>query len=103
MSYQKFERKMKNLEPGVRYVYWTGRDLGFTRIWNQEVDRVAKFAYAVYRLGYGELFQKRNKDRPGEFDYIVVLHYRLGTRKDGNGRFQEAERVSMLEGNNGYA
>lgn len=93
-EYETFERKMKNLEPNVQYIYFTGVDLSTTREWRPELDRMARFVRACFDLGYGQLFKRRNKDRPREFDYIVVLHEKLGMRKDGNGRFQEAERVA---------
>ncbi len=91
---ERFERKMKNLEAGVPYVYYTGRDLGFARGYRPDVDYFARFCWACCNLGYAALFQRRNRDRPTEFEYIVVLHERLGMRKDGNGRFQEAQRVA---------
>lgn len=85
---------MKNLEPGVQYVYFTGLDLAFTRTWRKDVDYFAKFCWACYELGYGQIFKKRNNDNPTTFDYVVVLHSKLGMRKDGNGRFQEAQRMA---------
>lgn len=93
-EYQRFEKKMKNLEPNVRYVYFTG-NLGHVRLFRDEVDRIARFARACYDLGYAQLFQTRNRDT-GELDHVIVLHEKLGMRKDGNGRFQEADRVSGL-------
>lgn len=91
---EKFERRMKNLEPGKAHAYYSGRDLGFTRAFRQDVDYIARFCWACHELGYAQLFQRRNKDRPGEFDYLIVLNDKLGMRKDGNGRFQEAQRVA---------
>lgn len=94
-EYQKFERKMKNLEPNVRYTYFTG-NLAHTRAFRLDVDRIARFARACFDLGYAQLFQVRNKDNPAVFDHVIILHEKLGMRVDGNGRFQEAERVSIL-------
>lgn len=94
-EYQRFEKKMKNLEANVRYVYFTG-DLARTRAFRQDVDAMARFVRACFDLGYAELFQTRNKDNPAVFDHVIVLHEKLGMRMDGNGRFQEAERVASL-------
>jgi hypothetical protein len=93
-EYERFEKKMKNLEANVPYVYFTGETIGFTRMFRPDVDRMAKFVRACHDLGYAQMFQRRNRDEPGQFDYIIVLHEKLGMRVDGNGRFQEAERVS---------
>lgn len=95
-EYERFEKKMKNLEANTPYVYFTGASLGFTRGWRPDVDRMAKFVRAAFDLGYCQLFQRRNKDNPGEFDHLIVLHEKLGMRVDGNGRFQEAERVACM-------
>lgn len=90
-EYQKFERKMKNLEPNVQFVYFTG-DLAHARTWRLDVDLMAKFVRAAHDLGYAQMFQRRNRE--GAFEYVVVLHEKLGMRVDGNGRFQEAERIA---------
>lgn len=95
-EYERFEKKVKNLEPNVRYVYFTGASLAFTRQFRPDVDRIARFVRACLDLGYAQLFQKRNKDKPEQFDHFIVLHEKLGMRVDGNGRFQEAERVGAL-------
>lgn len=95
-EYQRFEKKMKNLEAGVPYTYFTGEHIAHTRAFRQDVDRIASFVRACFDLGYAQLFQRRNKDQPRQFDHIIVLHEKLGMRKDGNGRFQEAERVMSL-------
>jgi hypothetical protein len=92
---QTFVRKMKNLEPNTPYVYFTGESLAFTRTWRQDVDFMGKFARACLDLGYGQLFQRRNQHNPKQFDHIIVLHEKLGMRKDGNGRYQEAERLAL--------
>jgi len=95
---ERFERKLKNLEPNTPYVYWSGESIGFTRSFRKDVDYMARFARACLELGYGQIFQKRNRDNPTHFDHVIVLHERLGLRKDGNGRFQEAQRVAALVG-----
>lgn len=95
-EYERFERKMKNLEPNVQHVYFTGENIAFTRMWRPEVNRMASFVRAAFDLGYAQLFQRRNRDEPTHWDYIIVLREKLGMRADGNGRFQEAERVSSL-------
>lgn len=90
-EYQRFERKMKNLEANVPYVYFTG-ELSRARTFRDDVERMAKFVRAVHELDYGRAFQRRNRE--GVFEYLVVLHEKLGMRVDGNGRFQEAERIA---------
>lgn len=95
---EKFERKLKNLEPNTPYTYFTGESIGFTRVWRKDVDYMARFARACFDLGYAQIFQRRNRDNPTEFDHVIVLHEKLGLRVDGNGRFQEAQRVAALVG-----
>lgn len=89
--YEKFKKKMRNLEPGVRYVYHTGR-LDHSRQFQEQLDRIGRFCRAVYSLGHGELFQKRNNE--GLIEYVIVLHRKIGMRKDGTGYIQEAERIA---------
>lgn len=92
MTYEEFVKKVKRLEPGEPFIYFAGGDLAATRRAFPKIDKIARFVRACYELEYGELFQYRVNS--GTTHYTLVLRVKLGMRKDGNGRFQEAERMA---------
>lgn len=90
MDYATFKKKVRNLEAGVPLCYYKG-NLSRRRMYDAELNRIAKFCKAVFELELGQLFQRRNNE--GEIEYEVRLHEKLGMRKDGTGTMQECERV----------
>lgn len=89
-----FKKKLRNLESGRELVYHIG-ELAVDREDNEALNQVAAIALAVDDIGAGAVFQRKVPGRRG-YDYVVRVFRRLGLRKDGNGAYQEAVRVSGL-------
>jgi hypothetical protein len=93
MEMKDFNKKLRNLEPGRKLVYHTG-NLAVDRIQDDELNMIGALALAVAELNVGAVFQKRITARI--FDYEVRVFRRLGLRVDGNGAYQEVQRLARL-------
>lgn len=95
MTIDDFKKKLRNLEPGRVLTYHMG-NLAQDRENNEVVNKIASLALSVDELGYGTVFQQRVPFMRSAFHYQVRVFRNLGMRIDGNGSFQEIERVAKL-------
>lgn len=93
MNIKDFNKKLRNLEPGRKLVYHTG-NLAVDRYQDDEVNLIGALASAVAELDVGAIFQRRVSRNL--FDYEVRVFRRLGLREDGNGAYQEVQRLGRL-------
>lgn len=93
MNINEFSKKLRNLEPGRKITYHSGM-LSSDRGQCDVVNTIAGMALAVAELGCGTVFQRRVARNV--FDYEVRVFKRLGLRQDGNGMFQEVQRLGRL-------
>lgn len=87
-----FEKVMLKAKPGQHIRYHRGHLAASRETWH-EVDKTARFVQALAEIGVARLYQKRVD---GEMEYYVVLTERLRVRKDGQGTYQEANRLKEI-------
>jgi hypothetical protein len=92
MTLNEFRKKLRALEPGKELIYHTG-ELAYDREDNNELNAIGAIALAVDDVGAGCVFQRK---LTRGYEYIVRVFHKLGTRKDGNGSYQEVIRCAAM-------
>lgn len=92
MLLSEFKAAMAKAKPGKPIPYYTG-NLAKVRVWDDELDGIARFVAALYEIGAARMYHKREGKK---MVYYVVLQKRLRTRRDQSGSFQDAERVMEI-------
>jgi hypothetical protein len=93
VDYKQFQQQMRKAKPGQHVKYHHGLLID-DRQTDRQLDLIAKYVMVLWGLDVARLYQKRNGDH---CDYFVVLTERLRIRKDEQGTFQEAERLTEIE------